>query len=199
MYLPANQLVCLSVCLSLPACYSVIILSVCLPTFQLQLVCYLSLCQSVCLCVCLLSESLFFNKHFKLYGEMKCSMITLLPVSLPLVNFCRTTVPLLLGVAQALGVSSVYVSDPLLITQLLFPNHSGQATPKEPQLPRALSRSAPRRFLSFPQGKRDDSYHFSDEQLNNLITKVSSKLLKVCIPCICCRSICSNLGQFVST
>ena len=100
--------------------------------------------------------------------------------SLPLVNFCRTTVPLLLGVAQALGVSSVYVSDPSLITQLLFPNHSGQATPKEPQLPRALSRSAPRRFLSFPQGKRDDSYHFSDEQLNNLITKVSSKLLKVC-------------------
>ncbi|XP_020624721.1 phosphatidylinositol 4-kinase alpha-like [Orbicella faveolata] len=88
------------------------------------------------------------------------------------VNFCRTTVPLLLGVAQALGVSSVYVSDPSLITQLLFPNHSGQATPKEPQLPRALSRSAPRRFLSFPQGKRDDSYHLSDEQLNNLITKV---------------------------
>lgn len=76
--------------------------------------------------------------------------------------------------AQALGVSSVYVSDPSLITQLLFPTHSGQATPKEPQLPRALSRSAPRRFLSFPQGKRDDSYHLSDEQLNNLITKVST-------------------------
>jgi len=94
-------------------------------------------------------------------------------ISPALVNFCRTTVPLLLGVAQALGVSSVYVSDPSLITQLLFPNHSGQATPKEPQLPRALSRSAPRRFLSFPQGKRDDSYHLSDEQLNNLITKVS--------------------------
>lgn len=100
-------------------------------------------------------------------------------VSLLLVNFCRTTVPLLLGVAQALGVSSVYVSDASLITQLLFPNHSGQATPKEPQLPRALSRSPPRRFLSFPQGKRDDSYHLSDEQLNNLITKVSNKLIKV--------------------
>ena len=95
-------------------------------------------------------------------------------ISLLLVNFCRTTVPLLLGVAQALGVSSVYVSDPSLITQLLFPTHSGQATPKEPQLPRALSRSAPRRFLSFPQGKRDNSYHLSDEQLNNLITKVST-------------------------
>lgn len=100
-------------------------------------------------------------------------------VSLLLVNFCRTTVPLLLGVAQALGVSSVYVSDASLITQLLFPNHSGQATPKEPQLPTALSRSPPRRFLSFPQGKRDDSYHLSDEQLNNLITKVSNKLIKV--------------------
>lgn len=88
------------------------------------------------------------------------------------VNFCRATVPLLLGVAQALGVSSVYVSDPSLITQLLFPNHSGHATPEEPQLPKALSRSAPRRFLSFPQGKRDDSYHLTDSQLNNLITKV---------------------------
>ena len=88
------------------------------------------------------------------------------------VNFCRTTVPLLLGVAQALGVSSVYVSDPSLITQLLFPNHSGHAAPEEPQLPKALSRSAPRRFLSFPQGKRYDSYHLTNSQLNNLITKV---------------------------
>nr|XP_058953334.1 phosphatidylinositol 4-kinase alpha-like [Pocillopora verrucosa] len=87
-------------------------------------------------------------------------------------NFCRTTVPLLLGVAQALGVSSVYVSDPSLITKLLFPNNSGHATPTELQLPKALSRSAPRRFLSFPQGKRDSSYHLSDVQLKDLITKV---------------------------
>ena len=75
--------------------------------------------------------------------------------------------------AQALGVSSVYVSDPSLITKLLFPKHSGHNTPGEPQLPRALSRAAPRRFLSFPQGNRDDSYHLSDTQLNNLIMKVS--------------------------
>ena len=88
-------------------------------------------------------------------------------------SFCCTTVPLLLGVAQALGVSSVYVSDPSLITTLLFPKHSGNSTPDEPQLPRALSRAAPRRFLSFPQGNRDDSYHLSDTQLNNLIMKVS--------------------------
>ena len=88
-------------------------------------------------------------------------------------TFCCTTVPLLLGVAQALGVSSVYVSDPSLITTLLFPKHSGHSTPDEPQLPRALSRAAPRRFLSFPQGNRDDSYHLSDTQLNNLIMKVS--------------------------
>ncbi|CAH3130736.1 unnamed protein product [Porites lobata] len=87
-------------------------------------------------------------------------------------TFCCTTVPLLLGVAQALGVSSVYVSDPSLITTLLFPKHSGHSTPDEPQLPRALSRAAPRRFLSFPQGNRDDSYHLSDTQLNNLIMKV---------------------------
>ena len=89
-------------------------------------------------------------------------------------NFCRTTVPLLLGVSQALGVSSVYVSDPSLITKLLFPNHSGHATPKEPQLPRALSRAAPRRFLSFPEGKRDDSYHLSDAQLSSVITRVGT-------------------------
>ena len=75
--------------------------------------------------------------------------------------------------AQALGVSSVYVSDPSLITKLLFPNNSGHATPAELQLPKALSRSAPRRFLSFPQGKRDSSYHLSDVQLKDLITKVS--------------------------
>lgn len=112
------------------------------------------------------------------YRENEKFMTLVSPI---LVNFCRTTIPLLLGVAQALGVSSVYVSDPSLITQLLFPNHSGQATPKEPQLPRALSRSAPRRFLSFPQGKRDDSYHLSDEQLNNLITKVSNTSREVCI------------------
>ena len=112
------------------------------------------------------------------YRENEMFMTLVSPI---LVNFCRTTIPLLLGVAQALGVSSVYVSDPSLITQLLFPNHSGQATPKEPQLPRALSRSAPRRFLSFPQGKRDDSYHLSDEQLNNLISKVSNTSLEVCI------------------
>lgn len=87
-------------------------------------------------------------------------------------SFCCITVPLLLGVAQALGVSSVYVSDPSLITKLLFPNHAGHANSTEPQLPRALSRAAPRRFLSFPQGKRNDSYHLSDLQLNNVITKV---------------------------
>lgn len=74
--------------------------------------------------------------------------------------------------AQALGVSSVYVSDPSLVTKLLFPNHSGHAVPKEPQLLRALSRAAPRRFLSFPQGKRDESYHLTDEQLRSVIAKV---------------------------
>ena len=83
-----------------------------------------------------------------------------------------------MGVSQALGVSSVYVSDPSLITKLLFPNHSGHATPEEFQLPRALSRAAPRRFLSFPQGKSDDSYHLSDAQLNNLITKVNIHVLQ---------------------
>ena len=87
-------------------------------------------------------------------------------------SLCRGTVPLLLGMAQALGISSAYVSDPSLITQLLFPMHSGQATPEEPQLPRALSRAAPRRFLSFPQGMRVIGYHLSDAQMSSLITQV---------------------------
>ncbi|XP_068676768.1 phosphatidylinositol 4-kinase alpha-like isoform X2 [Montipora foliosa] len=90
------------------------------------------------------------------------------------VSFCCTTVPLLLGVAQALGVSSVYVSDPSLTANLLFPHHAGRATPRESQLSRALIRAAPRRFLSFSQEKRDCSYHLSDAQLSSVISKVES-------------------------
>ena len=50
--------------------------------------------------------------------------------------------------------------------------------PTEPQLPRALSRAAPRRFLSFPLGKRDDSYHLSDAQLSSVIAKVHVGLMQ---------------------
>ena len=89
------------------------------------------------------------------------------------VYFCRTTVPLLLGVAQALGVSSGYVSDTSLINKLSFPHHSGQATPKEPQLPRAVRCASPRQFLSFQQGNKDCCYRLSNAQINGVISKVN--------------------------
>ncbi|KAK2556707.1 Phosphatidylinositol 4-kinase alpha [Acropora cervicornis] len=86
--------------------------------------------------------------------------------------FCRTTVPLLLGVAQALGVSRAYVSDTSLINKSLFPHPTGRATPKEPQLPRVLHCASPRQFLSFPQGNRYSGYRLSNAQISGVISKV---------------------------
>lgn len=111
------------------------------------------------------------------FPEVRCILLWIyfcfINVFLFAVYFCRTTVPLLLGVAQALGVSSAYVSDPSLINKSLFSHRTGQATPKEPQLPRALRSASPRQFLSFPQGNKDCSYHLSNTQISGVISKVN--------------------------
>lgn len=94
-----------------------------------------------------------------------------------LVALCRHTIPLLLGLAEALGAASVHGCNLAVISELLFPKNLSEVGYNNTltQMPLILHKHQQKRYVrnkAIPPNEERRTVHLTNEQLELVIAQV---------------------------